>query len=76
MPRENVVSLLPALPDDASCNEALGWIERPRRTISRWEELPAAQTEMMPRETAELALAELDLIEARVRRNERRARFG
>jgi hypothetical protein len=72
----NVVPLLRELPADATAKEALKWIERARRIITRWEELPASQTEMMSPEIVARSLDELNHMEHLVYRDINNTRKG
>jgi hypothetical protein len=69
MNSETTIAIFRPLPADATNGEALIWIERLRRVLMRWEELPPDQTQSMTREIAEEALFELDEMERMVCRD-------
>jgi hypothetical protein len=56
-------AMFPELPADATNEQALAWIERVRRVLGRWEELPAQQTQMMTPELVDQAIGELNHME-------------
>ena len=63
MDGQNVTPLFSELPPNATTRQALDWIERTRRVLLRWEELPAQQTQMMTPEIVEQAINELNHME-------------
>jgi len=69
MDTPNVRKLFSELPANATNGQALEWIERIRRVLSRWEELPADQTQMMTPDIAQQAIGELDEMERMIHRD-------
>ena len=69
MDAPNVRKLFSELPANATNGQALEWIERIRRVLSRWEELPADQTQMMTPDIAQQAIGELDEMERMIHRD-------
>ncbi len=69
MPGQNVTPIFSALPANATNEQRLLWIERMRRVLARWEELPADQTQMMTREIVEQAIGELNHMERLIYRD-------
>jgi hypothetical protein len=63
MSGENVTAIFSALPANVTNEQALAWIKRVRRVLSRWEELPADQTQAMTPEIVEQAIGELNHME-------------
>ena len=63
MHAENVTALFAALPENATDKEAVAWMDRVRRILTRWEELPAEQTQAMTPELVEQAIGELNEME-------------
>jgi hypothetical protein len=66
---KKVIALFPQLPDNATNEHGLAWIERTRRVLSRWEELPADETQMMSPEIVEQAIGELNEMERLIYRD-------
>lgn len=69
MSGQNVTPIFAALPANATNDQGLLWIERVRRVLLRWEELPADQTQMMTPEIVEQAIGELDHMEGLIYRD-------
>ena len=74
MSRQNVTPIFSALPANATNQQGLLWIERVRRVLTRWEELPADQTQMMTPDIVEQAIGELNHMEWLIYRDMNEAR--
>ena len=68
-PDTNVASLLNELPASATNVETLAWVNRMRRLMDRWEELPGYASRSMTPDLQRQAREELDAVEQSVRRN-------
>jgi hypothetical protein len=60
--------MLNELPATATCGEGLAWVNRMRRILDRWDDLPDAAQRMMTPELKVQANAELDQVEETIRR--------
>jgi hypothetical protein len=69
MDGKNVIALFSQLPANATNEQGLVWIERTRRVLLRWEELPADETQMMTPEIVEQAIGELNEMERLIYRD-------
>jgi len=69
MQGQNVTALFSELPANATNQQGLEWLERIRRVLVRWEELPANETHMMTPEIAKQAIDELNEMERLIYRD-------
>jgi hypothetical protein len=69
MPDAEPLAWIRRLPDDATYDEALAWINGMRRLLDRWDKLPDADIRLMPPDEREEAYRELDLAECDIRRH-------
>jgi hypothetical protein len=60
---------LTVLPADATYAEAILWLEKMRRVVDRWDDLPDAHRCSMTPQGKREAHAELDLLEDKIRRD-------
>ena len=67
--QEQFTSLLKGLPDDATNEEALAWVDRMRHVTDWWDELPQYASQSIPPELRKQAREELDTMERMVREN-------
>ena len=69
MPDTNTVPFLDKLPADATNAEATQWLNRMRRLLDRWENLPDHEGRSMTPELMRQAREELDELESSISRN-------
>lgn len=65
----DAITSLTTLPADATYGEAILWLEKMRRVVDRWDDLPDAHRCSMTPQAKREVHAELDLLEDKIRRD-------